>query len=114
VAESLETKVEVIGVQLAAIKTAVDAFGPTARQVIEASTNVEAQSRELRDLRDDLHAAEGRFEKQVARAETACSNLAAKIDQYSVARTTSRATIIVGCLGAAGTLLAIILPKLLG
>lgn len=117
----------------------VDAFGPIAGQVLKAELTADENRRELKrleasieglrgdltkaedEMHDSLRRAETRLEKSVDRVETSCSGVSAKLDQFSeareaavAARGTSRATIIVGALGATATILVAVLPKVLG
>lgn len=113
----------------------VDAFGPTATQVIEAQVTSRDNARELERLRAELAASEdqvhesirrveSRLEKAVdrvekasmaavARVEASCKSASDQLLAYSAGRSTSRATIIVGALGATATITAVILTKVL-
>lgn len=133
---ALEHRVKELERELALVGRLVDAFGPTAHQVIEAQVTSQEAVRELERLRGELVASEDQVHESIRRVETRLEKAVERVEKastaavtevkasckavndqlltFSASRQTSRATIIVGALGATGTIAAVILTKALG
>jgi hypothetical protein len=78
-------------------------------QIVEGSKFVAEQSIRLGErfdaMKDDLHD----FRMALSDVAKGCKNVVDRMDRFSEARTTSRATIIVGLLGFAGIIVTAVL-----
>lgn len=115
------TRLAIAEERIRQLMTLVEAFGPTARQVLEATAQLEVQANMIAETRRDLEQTETMLERAVERVEKSCSKLADQLaardradEDTADKRRTARATIIVGCLGAASTLGAIVIGHFLG
>lgn len=87
-------------------------------RVAVLETRADTAARDITVAADNFHRSlrrvETRFERSVKRLEKLCGQLAGRLDTNATTKATSRATIVVGLLGASSTILAVVLPKLMG
>jgi DNA repair ATPase RecN len=108
--KSLEVRMAIAEERIKTVTTIAEAFGPTARQVIEATAEIHLHTHELAEIREAQKASESRLIDYVQRVERACSALGTKLDTSLNVRIGSRATIIAALVGVAG----IVIGKVIG
>lgn len=87
-------------------------------RVAVLENRADTAARDITVAADNFHRSlrrvETRFERSVKRLEKLCAQIGSRLDSTATTKATSRATIIVGLLGCGSTILAVVLPKLLG
>lgn len=108
----LRTQVAVQNERIRAIQMAQEGFAATAREVWASAERLEAQGKELENVRAYVGAAERRMAAKADEAVAACAGLADRLTKASDQRLVSKTTVTVALLGFAGTLVATVAPHL--